>query len=130
MKTILEKTRIDKWLWAVRIFKSRSQAAEACDKNKIKISGNQVKAARNIKEGEIIEVRKGAFSGTFRVLQLVEKRMAAKFVAAYCEDITPPEEIEKIKMHALALRLSRNPGTGRPTKNERRALDDFFSWED
>lgn len=124
-----EKVRIDKWLWAVRIFKTRSQAADACEKGKIKIAGVNVKASRLVKTNEVIEVKRGAFVSTYKVLQLTDKRMAGKLAPQFCQDMTPTEEIEKIKLHALALRMSRQPGTGRPTKDERRALDDFLSWD-
>lgn len=124
----MEKVRIDKWLWAVRIFKTRSLAAEACTKGKIFIDAAAVKASRNIKPGEIIFVRKGPFTTQYEVLKLSEKRMPAALAIDYCKDITPDEEIERMKLHALALRASRNYGEGRPTKKERRALDDFLDW--
>ncbi|HNR20398.1 MAG TPA: RNA-binding S4 domain-containing protein [Bacteroidia bacterium] len=124
-----DKIRIDKWLWAVRIFKTRSLAADACEKKKILINGVGAKASRIIKLNDVVSVKNGAFTLTFKVLQLTEKRMAGKNAHEHCEDLTPAEEVEKMKMHALALRMSRNPGTGRPTKNERRALDEFLDWD-
>lgn len=129
MKIIPEKVRIDKWLWAVRIFKTRTLAADACEKGKISIGDQSIKASRNIKPGEIISVRKGAFTMAFKVLQLTENRMAASLVAPFCENITPAEETEKIKLHSLALRAYRMNSEGRPTKKERRALDDFLEWD-
>ncbi len=130
MKVVPEKVRIDKWLWAVRIFKTRSLAADACEKGKVSIGDVSVKASRNVKVGETVSVRKGAFTMLFKVLQLAENRMAATLAVSFCEDITPAEELEKIKMHALALRTFRMNSEGRPTKKERRALDDFLDWED
>lgn len=124
----MEKVRIDKWLWAVRIFKTRSLAAEACTKGKVFIDDTAVKASRIIKPDEKIAVRKGPFTAQFKVLQLSEKRMSAALAVDFCKDITPEEEIERMKLHALAFRASRNHGEGRPTKRERRALDDFLEW--
>lgn len=124
-----DKIRIDKWLWAVRIFKTRSLAADACEKEKILINDAEAKASRTIKLNDIVRVKKGALTLTFKVLQLTDKRMAGKNAPEYCQDLTPAEELEKMKLHALALRMSRNPGTGRPTKNERRALDEFLDWD-
>ena len=129
MKIIPDKVRVDKWLWAVRIFKTRTLAADACEKGKISIGDQTIKASRNIKPGEIISVRKGAFTMTFKVLQLTENRMSASLVPPFCEDITPAEEVEKIKMHSLAIRAYRMNSEGRPTKKERRALDDFLDWD-
>ncbi|MBS1763392.1 MAG: RNA-binding S4 domain-containing protein [Bacteroidetes bacterium] len=128
MKTAPEKLRIDKWLWAVRIFKTRSMAADACEKGKILIDDAPVKASRMIKGGEIIHVRKGAFRLCYQVLQLTENRLAAKSVAEFCSDCTPAEELERMKLHAMAVRAYRNNSEGRPTKKERRALDDFLDW--
>ncbi|KXK46546.1 MAG: Heat shock protein 15 [Bacteroidia bacterium] len=128
MKAAPEKMRIDKWLWAVRIFKTRSLAADACEKGKILMDDVPVKASRMIKGGETIEVRKGAFRLNFKILQLSENRMTAKLVPEFCSDCTPAEELEKIKLHALAVRTYRSHGEGRPTKKERRALDDFLDW--
>jgi len=126
MKVSPEKTRIDKWLWCVRLFKSRSVAAEACDKGKIKIGDQPVKASRNIKMGDIITIRKGAFTMQFEVLRLTESRLPAKLVADFCKDITPEEEIEKIKLHSIETRAYRKRGEGRPTKRDRRELDEFI----
>jgi ribosome-associated heat shock protein Hsp15 len=125
----MEKLRIDKWLWAVRIFKTRSMAADYCEKGKVFINDQAVKASRLIKKDETISIRKGAFMLQFRVLELSDKRMAAKLAADFCKDVTPPEEIERMKTFAIAARSYRFPGEGRPTKKERRALDDFLEWE-
>ncbi len=128
MKVAIDKVRIDKWLWAVRIFKTRSLAADACEKGKIFVNDQQVKASRNVKTGETVAVRKGAFTMQFKILQLAENRMAAKLVVDFCKDVTPADEIEKIKMHALAVNAYRKHSEGRPTKKERRALDDFLEF--
>ena len=123
-----DKIRIDKYLWAVRIFKTRSLAAENCEKAKVAVSGNPVKASHHVKKGEIISVRKGAFTFQFEVLELTDKRMSAKLAADFCKDVTQPEEIERMKLHAVATRFYRAKGLGRPTKKERRALDDFLDF--
>jgi ribosome-associated heat shock protein Hsp15 len=125
----MEKLRIDKWLWAVRIFKTRSMAADYCEKGKVFINDQAVKASRLIKKDETISIRKGAFMLQFRVLDLSDKRMSAKLAVDFCKDVTPAEEIERMKTFAIAARSYRFPGEGRPTKKERRALDDFLEWE-
>ena len=123
---MVENVRIDKWLWAVRIYKTRSKATEACKKGRILIDDLPVKPSREIHPGDIIEIKKAPITRKFKVLALAEKRMSAKFVNDYLEDITPPEEIELLETQKKMKWLSRKPGTGRPTKKERRDLDDFF----
>lgn len=128
MKQAPEKVRIDKWLWAVRIFKTRSLAADACEKGKISIGDQKIKASRIINVGQTVMVRKGAFTMQFMVLQLIENRVSAKLAANFCKDVTPEIELEKIKTHTLAVHTYRNHAEGRPTKKERRALDDFLEF--
>lgn len=123
---MLENVRIDKWLWAVRIYKTRSKATEACKKGRILIDDLPVKPSREIHPGEIIEIKKAPITRKFKVLALAEKRMSAKLVDDFVEDITPPEEIELLETQKKMKWLTRKPGTGRPTKKERRDLDDFF----
>lgn len=123
-----EKVRIDKWMWAVRLFKTRSQAAEACAKGKIFIDGVSVKASRLIKANEILSIRRGSFTLIFKVIQPIENRVAAAIKDQFCKDLTPADEYEKIKMHSIATRTYRQHNEGRPTKKERRALDDFLDW--
>nr|WP_319512232.1 RNA-binding S4 domain-containing protein [uncultured Draconibacterium sp.] len=120
--------RIDKWLWAVRIFKTRSQATEACKKGHITIGDSIVKASREVQVGEIIKVRKSPITKSFKVLALSGKRMGAKLVDNFMEDVTPPEEIELLEMQKHMRWITREKGTGRPTKKDRRDLDDFFEW--
>lgn len=127
MKAAPEKVRIDKWLWAMRLFKSRSIAAETCEKGKVKIAEQPVKASRNIKVGDVIAVREGAFTMQYEVLQLTENRQPAKSVADFCKDITPEEEVEKIRIHEIKTSAYRKRGEGRPTKKDRRELDEFIS---
>lgn len=128
MNIQLEKVRVDKWLWAVRIFKTRSQAAEACARGKIFIDGVAVKASRLIKTNEILSIRRGSFTLMFQVIQPIENRVSAAIKDQFCKDMTSADEYEKIKMHSLAVRTYRQHNEGRPTKKERRALDDFLDW--
>ncbi|MEZ5105123.1 MAG: S4 domain-containing protein [Draconibacterium sp.] len=121
-----ENVRVDKWIWAVRIFKTRSQATEACKKGHISIGNLPVKPSRHIHPGEIVQVRKPPFTRWFKVLALAEKRMSAALVSGFIEDVTPAEEIEFQEMHRNMRWITREKGTGRPTKKERRDLEDFF----
>jgi len=122
--------RIDKWLWAVRIYKTRSLATEECRKGHVSIGNIPVKPSRMVHVGEILKVRKSPITRTFRVLQLAEKRMPASLTLSHLEDITPPEELELLDMQKNMRWITRDPGTGRPTKKERRDLDDFFDWHE
>lgn len=119
--------RVDKWLWAVRIFKSRSLATEACQKGHVSINGLPVKPSKMINPGDEIKVRKPPVQRTFRVIETAEKRMGAKEVPRFMEDITPEEEIRIMEMQHRMKWISRERGTGRPTKKERRDLDEFFN---
>jgi ribosome-associated heat shock protein Hsp15 len=121
-----EAVRIDKWLWSVRIYKTRSQATEACRKGHVSIGNLPVKPSRAVHINEIIKVRKSPIVRTFKVLGLAEKRMSAKLTEDFIEDITPPEELELQEMQKNMRWITREPGTGRPTKKDRRELDDFF----
>ena len=121
-----EAVRIDKWLWAVRIYKTRSQATEACRKGHVSIGNLPVKPSRALHINEIIKVRKSPIVRTFKVLGLAGNRMSAKLTEDFIEDITPPEELELQEMQKNMRWITREPGTGRPTKKDRRELDDFF----
>ena len=116
-------TRIDKWLWAVRIFKTRTLASEACSGGKIKIDGTAVKASRNIVQNDIIQVRKGVVKYLYKVRQTAEKRMGAKLVHDFLEDMTPEEELAKLQSAYKQPIQTREKGQGRPTKKERRVMD-------
>ena len=122
----VSKCRVDSWLWAVRIFKSRSKATDACKSGKVKINGEAVKASRLILENEVVLVRKGAVKYQFRVKQLLSKRVGAKLVPDYMEDITPPEELANMDANNAFPSAFRERGSGRPTKKERR---DIESWK-
>ena len=120
-----EAVRIDRWLWAVRVFKTRTVASDACKKGRVLIDDNRVKASRLIRVGDIIQVKKPPVTYSFKVLDLAEKRMGAKLVPNFMENITPPEEYEILKMKRLGGFIDRQRGTGRPTKKERRDIEDF-----
>jgi ribosome-associated heat shock protein Hsp15 len=121
-----ENVRIDKWLWAVRVFKTRSQATEACKKGRVVIGDLPVKPSRDVHPGEVVKVRKPPLTRSFKVLALAEKRMSAKLAVDFIEDVTPPEELDILEMQKQMNWISRDRGAGRPTKKERRKLDDFF----
>ncbi len=123
------EVRIDKWLWAVRLYKTRSLASEACKKGRVMISNMAVKPSRVLKAGDIIQVKRSPVTYTYKVLQLTESRMGAKMVSEYMLDMTPKEELEILEIQKNMSWFKRNPGTGRPTKKERRDLDSFFENE-
>ena len=118
--------RVDKWLWAVRIFKTRSQATEACKKGHVFIGDTVLKPSRLVQVGNTIRVRKPPITKSLKILALAEKRMSAKLILDFVEDITPAEEIELLEMQKNMRWIARDRGTGRPTKKDRRELDDFF----
>lgn len=120
--------RIDKYTWAVRLTKTRSQASELISKGKIKINEVDVKPSRDVKLGDIIQVHKNSAVFSYKVLELLEKRVGPKLVSIYIEDITPIEEVEKYKTCQEAQRVYREMGTGRPSKKDRRSLDDFLDF--
>lgn len=134
----MAEARIDKWLWAARIFKTRTIAADACKKGRVTINSAQVKASRMIKPGDVIEVRKSPITYSFKVLQAIEKRVGAKLVKNVLEDVTPREQYEILELSKISGFIDRAKGTGRPTKKERRDLDNFtvpeffgdFDWDD
>ncbi len=117
-----EGLRIDKWLWAVRIFKTRNQASEACRSGKVKIDENVVKPSREIKINDVVEVRLGIITKTVKVIGLIHNRVAAKFVNNHLVYLTPPEEYEKQKIQHQVNYEFRPRGQGRPTKKERRLI--------
>ena len=118
--------RIDKWLWAVRIFKTRSLATEMCKKGKALIDDQPVKPSRTIQIGEIIKIKNPPVYNLYKVTGLAEKRMGAKLVKNFLEDITPEDQIEILEFNRVKVSSKRQKGTGRPTKRERRDLDDFL----
>ena len=121
------EARIDKWLWAARIFKTRTIAAAACKKGQVSIGGAQLKASRMIKAGDVVDVRKPPVTYSFRVLQPIERRVGAKLIPEILENVTAPEQYELLEMSKISGFVGRAKGTGRPTKKDRRSLDDFQS---
>lgn len=118
-----EGIRIDKWLWAVRIFKSRNIATDYCKRGRVLISGESVKPSRLVRIGDTIEVKRPPLTLTYKVLGLIEKRVSAAIAAEHVQNLTPPEEIERLhQLHESAF-YTRDRGAGRPTKKERRDLD-------
>lgn len=119
----MDSIRIDKYLWAVRLYKTRSEATDACNGNKVRINGTVAKPSKAVKIGDVVEVHKGPAVLSCKVLQLSENRMGASLVPEYAEDLTP--ESERAKFHAPreTIVLKRDRGSGRPTKKDRRELD-------
>ena len=117
------EVRLDKFLWAVRIFKTRSDAADAIRNNKVTVNGAYAKPSRDAKVGDVVAVRRQQVVFTYKILDLVSSRQPAKNVAAYCLDITPQEERDKLNVPRETVFVFRERGTGRPTKKERRELD-------
>ena len=125
----MHEARIDKWMWAARIFKTRTIAAEACKKGRIYINGAQAKPARMIKPGDTIQVKKPPITYSFKVIQAIEKRVGAKLVPEIMENVTTPDQYELLEMSKISGFVNRAKGTGRPTKKDRRDLDEFFTPE-
>ena len=122
----MSEVRIDKWLWAMRLFKTRSIAAEACKKGHIMIAGVPLKPSRMIKVGDVIQVRRQPVIFSFKVLALSQNRLGAKLVPEYMQQVTTPDQLELWEMLKLDKANNRAKGLGRPTKKDRRDLDDFL----
>ena len=122
----MEEVRIDKYLWAIRVFKTRTDATDACKGGKVKVGTVNAKPSRAVAPGEIITVRKGVATFTYKVIQLVDHRLGAKLVPDYAENLTPEEEINKLKAPVETFFVTRDRGTGRPTKKDRRALEQIW----
>lgn len=121
------EARIDKWLWAVRIFKTRTIAAEACKKGRISINGTVIKPSKTVRDGDTVQVRKAPVTYTFRVIQAIENRVGAKLVPEMMENITPPDQYEILEMSRIGGFVKRAAGLGRPTKKDRRDIVGFMS---
>ena len=119
----MEDVRLDKYLWAVRIFKTRSDAADAVRNNRVLVNGSYAKPSREVREGDIITVKRMPVTYQYKVLDLVSSRQPAKNVPSYCLNITPQEELDKLTVHRETIFVFRERGTGRPTKKERREID-------
>ena len=121
------EVRVDKFLWAMRIYKTRSIATDACKCGRVKMNGVEVKPSRMFHVGDIFTVRKGPITYTYRILQLWGNRLGAKMVPEYLQDITPKEQLELLELARYAAQSGRDRGTGRPTKKDRRDIEQFFS---
>lgn len=122
--------RLDKFVWSVRLAKTRSQAADAISKNKVKINNESAKPSKEVKLGDEIQILRHTATFSYKVIQLLERRVGAKLVADYIVDITDPEEVEKLKIYQLSQSVYRDNGTGKPSKKDRRNIDDFLeNWE-
>ena len=119
------EARIDKWLWAARIFKTRSLAADACKNGRVTFNGSTIKPSRMIKEGDTVHVKKSPITYSFKVLKAIEQRGGAKLIPEIYENVTDPKQYELLEMSRISGFVDRARGTGRPTKKERRALDAF-----
>ena len=137
----MTEERVDKWLWAMRVFKTRTIATEACKKGRVSIGGVAVKPSRCIKECDVIDVKKPPITYSFRVLKVTGNRLGAKLVPEYLENVTAPEQYELLEMTRISGFVDRRKGLGRPTKRDSRELsrfkeesytaDDFYlDWED
>lgn len=121
------EVRVDKYLWAMRIYKTRSIATDACKCGRVKMNGAEVKPSRMFHVGDVFSVRKGPITYTYRILQLWGNRLGAKMVPEYLQDITPKEQLELLELARFAAQSGRDRGTGRPTKKDRREIEQFFS---
>lgn len=120
-----ESARIDKWLWAARIYKTRSIAADACKNGRVTIGGINVKPSHVIKRGEVVSVKKPPITYSYKVLDCIEQRVGAKMLFGVYTNVTDPKQYELLEMSRISGFVDRARGTGRPTKKERRALDAF-----
>lgn len=125
MSTQANEARLDKWLWAARIYKTRTLAADACKNGRVMINGAQAKPSRMVKVGDEVSVKKSPITYTFRVKQTIEKRVGAKLIPDVLENVTSAEQYELLEMSRISGFVNRARGTGRPTKKDRRALDEF-----
>lgn len=123
----MAEVRVDKYLFAMRIYKTRSIAADACKNGRVKMNGVELKPSRCFHVGDVFNVRKGPITYTYRVLQLCEHRLGAKLVPDYMRDETPQEQLELLELARMAGNGGRDRGTGRPTKKDRREIESFIS---
>ena len=122
----MAEVRIDKYLWAIRVFKTRTDATEACNGGKVKIGGVNAKPSKNVKAGDVISVRKGVATFEYKVLCPLEKRVGAAVVPDYAQNLTPQEELDKMRAPVETFFVKRDRGTGRPTKKERREIEQIW----
>lgn len=122
----MSEIRIDKYLWAIRAYKTRTDAAEACKGGKVKVGDVNAKPSRAVQAGDILQLRKGPVTYTYRVVQPTERRVGASLVPQYAENLTPQEELDKLHAPVESFFLSRERGTGRPTKKDRREIEQIW----
>ena len=123
----MQDERVDKYLFAMRIYKTRSMAADACKNGRVKMNGVELKPSRSFRVGDVFTVRKGPVTFSYKVLQLSPNRLAARLVPEYMQDVTPPDQLELLELAKLAAQSGRDRGTGRPTKKDRREIETFIS---
>ena len=123
----MAEERVDKYLFAMRIYKTRSIAADACKSGRVKMDGVELKPSRTFHVGDVFTVRKGPVTYTYKILALSGNRLGAKLVPDYLQDITPPEQLEILELARMAAQSGRDRGTGRPTKKDRRDIETFIS---
>jgi ribosome-associated heat shock protein Hsp15 len=131
MNNSLERVRVDKWLWAVRIFKSRTMATNACKSKKVLLDGKPLKPSNSVERGMILQVKKEGYNMQYKIVDLLEKRVSAKLAEPCYENLTPEDEINKFKdwyLRNKAITETRSKGLGRPTKRDRRDIDKFKDW--
>ena len=122
----MSEVRIDKYLWSIRVYKTRSEATDACKGGKVKVNGSDIKPSKVVKVGDMITARKGPVTYTYRVLDLIDKRQGPKLVPNFAENLTPEEEIAKLRTPVETFFLKRDRGAGRPTKKDRRQMDSLW----
>ena len=126
-------SRLDKFLWSIRVFKTRSEAADACKSGRVKVNGTEAKSSREIKSGDGVTVRKGIVTYSFNVITPIDKRQPARLVEEFVQNTTPQSELDKLLVPKETMHMVRERGTGRPTKKERREMDgvmDTLWWDD
>ena len=121
-----DSVRIDKYLWAIRVFKPRSDATDACKGNKVRVGGSPAKPSKEVKPGEVIEIQKGTVRYSYRVIRLLENRVGAQLVPDYAENLTPQSELDKLRAPVETFFIRRDRGSGRPTKKDRRAMEHLW----
>ncbi len=121
-----DSVRIDKYLWAIRVFKTRGDATDACKGNKVRVGGSPAKPSKEVKPGEVIDIQKGTVRYSYRVIRLLENRVGAQLVPDYAENLTPQSELDKLRAPVETFFIRRDRGSGRPTKKDRRAMEHLW----
>jgi len=118
--------RLDKYLWCIRVFKTRSDATDACKGNKVRVGGSPAKPSKEVKPGEVIDIQKGTVRYSYRVIRLLENRVGAQLVPDFAENLTPQSELDKLRAPVETFFIRRDRGSGRPTKKDRRAMEHLW----